>query len=68
MISMQEERYFLFDEDWNPISQSLTKVLEFCSKLTDKTGIQCCTHYGAIRECLPAVYESVIKIGDKKDT
>lgn len=55
------ERNELFDETFKPKINDIDRIVAFCQELTSKTGIQCCTFYGAIFECLPQVYESVIK-------
>lgn len=60
-MDLVKERNELFDEDFKPKVSDIERIVAFCQRLTNMTGIQCCTYYGAIFECLPNVYESVVK-------
>lgn len=60
-MDILKERNDLFDESFKPKVNDVDRIVAFCQELTSKTGIQCCTYYGAIFECLPNVYESVVK-------
>lgn len=60
-MDLLKERNDLFDETFKPKIDDVDRIVAFCQELTQKTGIQCCTYYGAIFECLPNVYKSVIK-------
>lgn len=61
MNSLVEERNELFDESFKPKIRDLDKILKFCKKLSDETGIQVCTNNGHLYEYLPQVYNSVVK-------
>lgn len=61
-MDLKKEREELFDKMFKPKIEDVDRIVAFCQELTNKTGIQCCTFYGAMYECLPEVYESVIKI------
>lgn len=61
-MSLIEKRNLLFDDEFNPLSENVADIVEFCQELTNITGIQCCTYYGAMFECVPAVYRSVVKL------
>jgi hypothetical protein len=53
----------LFDENFKPKYNDVPTIKEFCQELANKTGIQCCTHYGAMYEYVEEVYNSVIAEG-----
>lgn len=61
-MTLIEKRNLLFDDNFIPKIDNVDEIVEFCQELTDVTGIQCCTFYGAMFECVPAVYRSVIRL------
>ena len=61
-MTLIEKRNLLFDDNFIPKIDNVDEIVEFCQELTDVTGIQCCTFYGAMFECVPAVYRSVISL------
>lgn len=60
-MDIVKERHALFNDTFVPRMDDVDRIVAFCQELTNRTGIQCCTFYGAMFECLPQVYESVIK-------
>ena len=58
------ERNTLFDNNFNCISDDISRIITFCDVLRSITGVQVCNCVGMMYEYLPQVYNSVVKLNE----
>ena len=58
-LIMRKEKVFYDDFTVRPTA-SIEDIKDFCSILTNVTGIQCCTTFGYMNELLEKSYNSVL--------
>ena len=61
MATLQEERDILFDENFKSKTNDKLKMIRFCAKLKEITGVQVCNYEGMAYEYLQTVYNSAVK-------
>ena len=61
-MTIQEELKSLFDENFNCKTKDVDKVVHFCNKLKQATGIHTCNHLGMLYEYFPQVYRGYINL------
>lgn len=57
---LEKERYSLFDENFNQISDDVERIKTFCYFLREVSGVQVCNIHGGICEYIAPVYQSVL--------
>jgi len=59
-MTLREEKESLFDENFNCLTRDTDKIIHFCNRLKQITGIHTCNHLGMMYEYLPIVYRSAL--------